>query len=112
MDGIDTIMIWMGQLLSEMELEASKHVYRLREQTREKLNTICSAFNVQTKDTKITFNPVANTACVEVRDYVFDSYVNNMKTAFSLADIIVIDSLKNGLVCISIVVQNAADMLA
>ena len=112
MDGIDAIMILLEKKWEEMAAETSKHLYNLREETLEKLNSIRLAFSDQSTEIDATFDAVSNTVCMEVRDYVFDTFNSDMATAFALADTVVIDAMRNGLVCISLLIQNAADLFA
>ena len=95
--------------LEKAERESRGTIYILTPSTMKKAKLIESALKGVEYD--ICFDRVTNALEISVLGYVFDSCITDLKTAFLIVDLFVIDALTDGKVCIEMKVLNAAEIL-
>ena len=93
------------------KLKAKGKTYLLSPRAQEVLATVSQCLNRRSIRRKITLNRALNQVEIEVKDYVFDSSLDDLRSVLPLMDGYTIDALKNGQVCIQMTVADACTIL-
>ncbi len=94
--------------IEDAERAALGRVFVLKPETMIKLEKMSRNANC---DCTVNFDAAFNALDICFRGYVFDSQVSSIRTAFSLADVFMIDADADGKVNIELRILNAANML-
>lgn len=92
--------------LNQAKKECQKNVYLLKVETIKKIKIIDDL--LASYNCNIDFDAPTNSIEISATAFVFDSMVCNLKRAFELVDLFVIDAADDGAVCIEMKIWNAA----
>lgn len=94
--------------IREAERKALGKVFVIKPETMFKIERM--SWNISC-ECRINFDAAFNALDICYQGYVFDSQTSSIKTAFSLADVFVIDAEENGKVNIELRILDAANVL-
>ena len=99
----------LGEILEDMEEESKLNIYMLKPEAVKKAAIVGRIL----KDTDLTirFDPVVNAIEIIVLDYVYDSYLCDLKQVFQTVDLFSIDALTDGRVSIEMKLLKAAEII-
>ena len=95
--------------LEKAERDSRNNIYILKSETVNKINILTKAL-ADTENT-IDFDRATNSIEITLTGNVFDSCITNLKDMFQIVDLLVIDALSDGKVCIEMKIINAAKIL-
>lgn len=91
------------------EIESRDNIYILRIETVQKVMLLEAL--LKGTNSRIQFEKIGNSIEICVSDYVFDSFVCDLKSVFRLVDLFVIDAVEDGEVHIEMKILNAAKII-
>ncbi len=100
---------FLNASLNQAKKECQNNVYLLKVETIKKIKIIDDLFEFY--HCNINFDAPTNSIEISTTAFVFDSMVCNLKRAFELVDLFVIDSIDDGKVCVQMKILNAAEMI-
>lgn len=92
--------------LNQAKKDCQRNVYLLKVETIKKIKIIADL--LASYNCNIDFDAQTNSIEISATAFVFDSMVCNLKRAFELVDLFVIDAADDGMVCIEMKIWNAA----
>lgn len=95
--------------MERAERECRDNIYILRKETVQKV--ILLEALLKGTNFKIEFEKIGNTIEICLSDYVFDSFVCDLKSVFRIVDLFVIDARNDGEVYIEMKILNAAKII-
>ena len=97
-----------GKALERAERESLNNIYYLKPEILDR--TVYITHLLKGKNLTVNFDAATNSIEIEALDYVFDSYVDKMQTVFQAVDVFSIDAQDDGRVCVSMKINNAANV--
>lgn len=95
--------------LKQAERDSRKNFYLLKLETIKKIETLEDL--LESCNCNISFDAPTNSVEISASAFVFDNAVCNLKRAFDLVDLFVIDAADDGKVCIEMKIFNAAETI-
>lgn len=96
--------------IHEKEEKSRNNVYILKSETADKIGVIRDCIRNDSTKLDISFDTTFNALDIEIRNYVFDSKTDDLRTIFNTIDVAVIDALIDGEVCIQMRILNACSV--
>ena len=95
--------------MGQAERESRDNIYILRKETVQKVMLLEAL--LKGTNFRIEFEKIGNSIEIFLSDYVFDSFVCDLKSVFQLVDLFVIDAVEDGEVHIEMKILNAATII-
>lgn len=99
----------LNSALEKAKKECQGNIYLLKTETIKKMKILDDLLG--SHNCNIGFDAPTNSIEISASAFVFDSTVCNLKRAFELADLFVIDATDDGKVCIEMKILNAAESI-
>lgn len=96
-------------ITEQAETESRNNIYILHKEIVQKVMLLEAL--LKGTNFKIQFEKIGNSIEISVSDYVFDTFVCDLKSVFQIVDLFVIDAVKDGEVHIEMKILNAARII-